>query len=220
MERRANPMVTFGMVLWAALALLVLLGAEARGDFILWGGSILANTQHIRGELNSGSRASIVSGGGVHDFYACDASAVDMSDGWLTRLWAYDSSSVAISGGSVTDWLGAYHTSTVDMSGGSVRALAAMWSSAVRIRGGSITKSWLSASQSATVEICGGRVDWLRAEDSSAANILGGTVTNLYAYDSTTVTLTRHALAPGPGRPGGAGAAERRVGPECRNRQA
>jgi hypothetical protein len=94
---------------------------------------------------------------------------------------------VDISGGTV--WgLAAYNSSTVDISGGTVSGgLAAHESSDVDISGGSMPR--LDACNSSTVEISGGSVGGLGAYNYSTVDISGGSIANLTAHNSGVVTF-------------------------------
>jgi len=104
----------------------------------------------------------------MRGLYAYNSSAVNISGGSLDYLYAYNSSAVNISGGSVHD-LYAYDSSTADVSGVSVYSLYAYGSS--------------------TVSVTGGSVSTLRAYNTSAVEVSGGTVGYLYVYNNGTVTL-------------------------------
>ena len=126
---------------------------------------------------------------GVEYIRAYDTSTVDFSGGEVgssaagSGIYANNSSSVGISGGSV-NFLYAYDSSAVDVSGGSVSSLYAYDSSAVDMSGGSV--GTLGARNTSTVDMSGGSVSNLAVFDvrpfgPERVNISGGTVDTLRA---------------------------------------
>ena len=181
----------FGTLLGAALALLGPLATEGRGDFILYGSETLTvSTSHTCGYLWDTSHAWVVSGGWVKDsLFAYDSSTVHLSGGAIETMDAYNSSVVDISSGDLSQ-LYAHDTSTVDISGGGRGPFFAYDSSTVHISGGTV--SYLRAYGSSTVDICDGSVGYggsLDAYDSSAVDISGGSVSSLAAGGASTVTF-------------------------------
>ncbi len=141
---------TWYLVVTVALILAGPLATEGRADFILWNDEQLTvTTLHSKGWLYDQGQARIVSGGSVTFLYAYGSSAVDISGGSVSsNLYAYDSSAVNLFGGDV-GYLEALNTSTVNISGGLVSILCANNSSAVDISGGSV--STLRANNTSTV---------------------------------------------------------------------
>jgi hypothetical protein len=98
---------------------------------------------------------------------------VAVSGGSVNYLYAYNTSTVAVSGGAawakpcLVNYLYAYDSSTADISGGSVSYLYAY----------------------STADISGGSVTRLYAYNTGTADISGGSVNYLYAYNTSTVTL-------------------------------
>ena len=168
--------------------------SEGRGDFTLWDDDqITVNVPHTLGTLYNQSQASLISGASVNSLYAYDDSTVDISGGSLyypflavSGLSAYGTSTVNISGGSVT-YLHAYDTNAVDISGGSVTGLWAYGTSNVDVSGGTVYTLW--AYGTSNVDISGGTVD-LSANDTSNVDISGGTIEYLWARDHSTVDIS------------------------------
>ena len=106
--------------------------------------------------------------------YAYDTSTINMSGGMASyRLAACNSSTVNISGGA-TNWLGTYGTSTMNISGGSNGNGAQFYvcdSSTVNISGGSMPG--FSAYGTSNVNLSGGSVNWLLACDTSTITFYG-----------------------------------------------
>jgi hypothetical protein len=118
-----------------------------------------------------------------------------VTGGKVERLRIWDSSTLTMSGGTVTDRLAALHSSTLTMSGGTVGwtvfdgLLSAVNSSTVLMSGGTVTTA--QSLHSSTLTMSGGTVEYeLKAYDSSAITLSGGTVTNLVSSGSSTATMS------------------------------
>ena len=108
--------------------LIGLLGAEAKGDFILTGNDyLLVDTYYEKGEMHDQSQADIISDGVLDG----------INDGIVDYLLLYNSSAVKISGGYVL-YLAAHDTSSVlvNDAGGGVNYIEAYGSSAISITDG------------------------------------------------------------------------------------
>ena len=200
---------------------------EAKGDFTLWlDDQLTVNTVQNAGMLYDWSQVHVVSGGSVgrisafhysivdvsggtvgsggfeSTVYAYDSSTVNISYGSVAALTATNSSTVNICGGSVGGWLNAFNSSTVDISGGSVGGLYARDSSSVDISGGSVGGLGPNAyaCDSSSLDMSGGSVSNLYASNSSSVDISGGSISgSLYASDSSTVTLVARNFRLGVG---------------------
>lgn len=169
----------------AILALFGPLAQNGRCYFVLHDSEQLTvNSFQDQGTLYDTSRAFIVSGGILnYKLWAYDYSTVDMSGGYVDTLYAYDYSTVNISGGESIGGNGplnslyALEYSTVNISGGSVGSFLTYDSVTVNISGGSVT--YLNACNSSTVDISGGSVSSLQVQDSVTVNISGGSVGGL-----------------------------------------
>lgn len=134
------------VTIWLAVVLLVVTGST-RADFILTGNQELTvNTRHFNGTLHDTSSAFVVSGGIIDNkLWVHDYSTLNMFSGNINSLYAYEHSTVNISGGDMLGGNGplndlyANGNSTVNISGGSVGRFIAQESSNVSISGGSIT---------------------------------------------------------------------------------
>jgi hypothetical protein len=89
----------------------------------------------------------------------------------------------------------AYDSSTVTMSGGTAETLAAVGSATVTMSGGAVN-SCVAAYHTSTVTIDGGTMEGVLAENTSTVTINGGTVEavahpspELKAFDSSTITI-------------------------------
>ena len=182
-------------VVLAALALVLSgpLAKEGRADFTLWDGEQLSVTAyHSQGMLYDESRVWIVSGGRIGGaIRAHDTSTVDISGGSVSDLYAYETSTISISSGNeltnvAVSVLYAYNTSIVNMSGGLVPGgLNAFNSSVVNISGGSVG---VYACDTSSVNISGGEV-FAYACGTSTVDISGGSMAYLYANDTSNVTF-------------------------------
>ena len=176
----------------SCLILLAVLATTAQGNFILWGNEqITIDSSYQDVILYDVSRTFIVPGGQVDELYAYDSSTVNMSGGTIGgELWAGESSTVNMSGGTIGGELHAIDSSTVNISGGVVNHLYARFGSTVNISGGTID-DFLRAQGTSTVNISGGSVSGgIDARFGSTVNISGGTIDDfLYAYESSTVTF-------------------------------
>ena len=109
------------------------------------------------------------------------------------NLWAYDSSTITMSGGRVQDALAGDGSSTVTMSGGEVEFLIASESATITLSGGEVFSD-LASTGSSTVTMIGGRVGesgaGLLAYDSSTITVSGGDLReDLYAFDSSLIEI-------------------------------
>jgi hypothetical protein len=129
----------------AILALLGPLATNSRGDFVLYDNEqFLVNFYHNQGTLYDTSRAFIVSGGSVDEcIWAYDSSAVDVSGGSVYILNAYDFSTANISGGGVS-YLNAYNSSTVTFHGQNFSASGGLHFDGNRVLGtGILSGEWM-----------------------------------------------------------------------------
>lgn len=94
-----------------------------------------------------------ISDGSIYKAELYDDSRCDLYGGNIDALWTHDTSTVAISGGSVSWKVAAFDASTVDISGGSLSGLDAYHTSSVHISGGSV--SWLYACDTSSVTLHG-----------------------------------------------------------------
>jgi len=117
------------------------------------------------------------------------ATEVCVVDGGLVDvLYAYDSSMVTMTGGTVTSSLVAHNFSGITMNGGVVDTLGAYQSSTATMGGGEADVMY--AADSATGMMNGGKV-WFRLDafDTGTVTMNGGKVWSLRAYDSSTITI-------------------------------
>jgi hypothetical protein len=135
----------------------------------------------------------------VDGLFAYDTSTVTMSGGHVKfgALEAFDTSTVTMSGGEVNDGLRVYDSASVTITGGEVivGSPQAFDSSSITITGGDV--DGLFASGFATVTMTGGNVweDGVNASGSSAITITGGNLESLFAYDSGTLTVAGTSFA-------------------------
>jgi hypothetical protein len=181
-----------------AMTVLVWVGAlasQGNADFSLWyNEQLTVNTSHSLGMLYDESRAWIVSGGSVTKLYAYDTSTVDMADGSVSHtLFSRNTSTVNISGGFVNH-VESYETSAVNISGGTVSFVDLRDSSIVRILDGSVTAA--VANDSSIVNISGDSVSHsCQAYEAGVMNISGGSVPVLGAHATSVVNLTGGSLS-------------------------
>lgn len=160
-------------------------------DFILFDNEQRVVTgSDYKGTLYDTSSASIISGGELIYLYAYDYSTVDISGTFASvyHLYANNSSTVNIFNAWYMDDLYAYDLSTVNMYDGRVYSLSAYNSSTINISGG-FAHDYLVAYNSSTVNISGGSLGSLETQDSSTVNISGGSITHLQAGDLSVVTF-------------------------------
>lgn len=133
---------------------------------------------------------NLLDGGGIsNNLQGFEDSSINILGGSTYNLWAYNSSEVTMSGGSIGKRLWAYDSSQVTMSGGSIGGdLWAYNSSQVNISGGSI--SWLYPYESSQVTMSGGSVGYLETYGSSQVTLSGGEIGGgLWLGDSATLTI-------------------------------
>ena len=136
-------------------------------------------------------------GGDVHGLNAYDSSTVAMSGGEVSYLvGAYDSSTVTINDGWVVNRLEAQGFSNVMLSGGRLENnLSASGSSNVTLDGGTVD-GLLEAYGFSSVTMTAGEVETLVAQDSSTLAIRGGTVSFLLeAWGSSVITISGGTVA-------------------------
>jgi hypothetical protein len=184
----------------AVLALVGPLAQKGRADscFTLRNDEQLTvNTSYSAGWLYDQSRADIVSGGSVgnHDsvenrIFAYNSSTVNISGGWVGYLSAYDASTVALSGGRLDDILRSYDSSTVSIfHGADIDHVVSYGSSTVTISGGLTNAN--SAYGTSTWFISGGRIiNGLGVYNASTVDISGGSMYYLNAEGCSTVRFS------------------------------
>jgi len=152
------------------------LAGTARANFELYGvEQKTVDTAHLLGVLHNQSQADVVTGGSVTDgIWAYDTSTVNISGGTVNQVYAYDSSTVDMSAYWVNH-LDAFDTSTVDISGGSVGDVMTYDSSTVNISGGSVQEDVYVVNTS-TATISGGSVDEVWTAHTGTVHITGGQV--------------------------------------------
>ncbi len=106
-----------------------------------------------------------------------------------------DPTEVVLVDGGAVDWLEVSNTSTVTISGGTVTNCVDTWdSSTVTISGGTVTNC-VDTWDSSTVTISGGTVQYLRTFRSATVTMSGGTLGNgVFADHSSTVTISGGTL--------------------------
>ncbi|MCX7424652.1 MAG: hypothetical protein NTW96_03340 [Planctomycetia bacterium] len=176
--------------LLAAVGVNLAVTADARADVILWNDEQVTVSSAITDTLilYDESRAFVVPGGSVPSLYAYNSGTLNVlggSVGWPPH--AYNSSRVTMSDGTISS-LHAYDSSTVDVSGGTISGyLRGYTSSAVDISGGSVEHVELD--DASRVSISGGATFTLTAYDSNAVEMSGGSVGLLQILGDTTLDI-------------------------------
>jgi hypothetical protein len=137
------------------------------------------------------TEVALVDGGDVWRLYAYDSSSITMTGGELsTFVGLRDSSKLRMSGGiSLNASIDTYDTSTATITGGEMWGYALSDSSTLTKSGGAAQV--LMAFESSTATMSGGTLTgWLHADSSSTITISGGTVGgDLRAYGSSSITI-------------------------------
>lgn len=160
-------------------AALLLAAGVARADFFLSGTQHLdVATSHQTGVLYDSSTADVLTDGYIQNAYVNDTALLSVrrpSGSAIGTAWAYDTGGIAVYSGSVYD-LYCYKSSSVDISGGSVSSLYA-YSSAVNISGGDVSSLYVdykgSSDISGIVDITGGSISSLHAYGYSHVTLHG-----------------------------------------------
>ena len=178
---------------------------RARADFVLTGTEHLdVSSAHDVGGMWDTSTADLLYGGRISTTYVNDEANLHITDGWISTLNAYNSSSVDMWGGEVsTSYL--YGEAWLRLAYGDVSQLTARDHSRFGVYGNVVTLnaydssrgdinrrsdvSTLYAHGEARLRVLDGKVSTLEAGDSSSAHLWGGEVLNLSAEGASSVTI-------------------------------
>jgi hypothetical protein len=184
MKSVARAVTVAGMVIWAFVG-------AARADFVLTGNEHMEVTQsHLLGILWDTSTADVRAGGDIYMAYVNNMARLRVLEypGVVSYLYAYHTSGVDVSGGSMSQ-LNAYDTSSVDISGGTVNQVHANNTSSVHLSGGSVGNLYVYGDNSG-VDVSGGTISQLLAYNNSSVDFSDGKVTAVWAYDTSSVDLS------------------------------
>jgi hypothetical protein len=159
-----------------------------QADFNLTGNQHMDVTEtHYNGYLWNTSSADVFSK--LYNAYVNDEAILRVMGGRVVTAYAYDNSSVNVSGGEISLNLNAYDTSTINITDGVVYGFHSYNSSTATISGGLVWTQ--SAHGTSTINITDGRNDGLYAFDNSVINISGGIMNNyIYASGSSTINIS------------------------------
>ena len=200
-------------VIGAVVVVLAMVGPtadRARADFTLSGhDQLTVDTADNVGNLSDWSGVDVVQGGSMVYLHSRDSSTVKVSGGTVTdSVFAEGSSAVTVLGGSVNR-ISVHKTATANILGGTVGSISADHSSSVSISEGSVNYVLLRSESSANVS--GGSVDLMVTSlfpvcGPASLTISNGSVDTLLLslnlYGSKRLSITEDPFAAGLSLPG------------------